>query len=182
MPVTLISPDDSYRLAQSGAAVIVDVREPVEFAARRIDGAALASAASLTPEFARSAGKLILYCSSGRRSLQVAQALAEKAPDLTIASLDGGVKAWKKAGLPMVENPAVISIERQTQIAAGSIVLAGTLLGVFVNAGFLLVPAFVGSGLIFAGLSGTCGLAWVLAKLPWNVKAGETCGAACVKH
>jgi rhodanese-related sulfurtransferase len=94
-------------------------------------------------------------------------------------NLAGGIEAWKQAGLPVEVDRAVsrISIMRQVQIVAGSFVLAGAALAYWVSPWFLIVPAFFGAGLLFAGLSGTCGMAALLSVMPWNRAAGQ--GAHC---
>jgi hypothetical protein len=83
--------------------------------------------------------------------------------------LDGGIEAWKKAGLPVAANAkAPLPMNRQVQITAGLIVLTGTLTGALLHPAGYAVAGFVGAGLIFAGLSGWCGMANVLALMPWN--------------
>ena len=82
--------------------------------------------------------------------------------------VEGGTNLWKMEGLPIEEGKSIISLERQVRIGAGSMVLLGTLLGVFVNHYFFIIPAFVGAGLVFAGVTDTCGMALILARMPWN--------------
>lgn len=84
--------------------------------------------------------------------------------------MQGGIEEWKKCGLSVETNASVarIGVMRQVQIVIGVGVLAGTLLGWLVHPAFLLLSAFFGTGLIFAGATGTCGLAAVLARMPWN--------------
>jgi rhodanese-related sulfurtransferase len=89
-----------------------------------------------------------------------------------VIHLQGGLNAWKQAGYPTVINKnAPISIMRQVQIVAGSLILTGTLLGAFVSPNFLFLSGFVGAGLLFAGISNTCAMAMLLAKLPYNQRA-----------
>ncbi|MBX9721830.1 MAG: rhodanese family protein, partial [Candidatus Obscuribacterales bacterium] len=88
--------------------------------------------------------------------------------------LEGGMVAWRKAGLPIKEGKKRLPIERQIQLIVGSGVLTGVLLGVFVNPWFLVVPGFFGAGLTFAGLSGTCALGILLGKAPWNKLASPS--------
>jgi len=180
--------DDRRR---SGAAVIVDVREPDEFRRERIDGAVNVPLSKLTPsEVARAAGvaprdSIVLHCQGGVRSAQAANRLLE-AGWPTAAHLDGGLGAWKKAGLPTkIDRRAPISVMRQVQLVVGSMVLLFTLLGAFVSPWLLIVPAFFGAGLTFAGASGWCGLALVLSKMPWNAAPAAatppvaSCDAGC---
>ena len=83
--------------------------------------------------------------------------------------LDGGLEAWKKAGLPVaVDARQPLEIMRQVQIAAGSLVVLGVVLGTWVAPAFYGISAFVGAGLMFAGVSGWCGMARMLALMPWN--------------
>jgi len=96
--------------------------------------------------------------------------------------LDGGVLAWRRARLPLREGRRRLPVDRQVQLIAGSMVLIGVGLGLTVSPWFLALAAFFGAGLTFAGATGTCGLALVLMKLPWNatpVRPGETGGAVC---
>jgi hypothetical protein len=83
--------------------------------------------------------------------------------------IDGGLNAWRAAGLPShLDRRQPLPLQRQVQIAAGSLVVAGVLLALLVSPWFALLSGFVGAGLVFAGASGTCALAEVLAMMPWN--------------
>jgi rhodanese-related sulfurtransferase len=83
-------------------------------------------------------------------------------------SVDGGTQAWEAAGLPIVRGQKTISLERQVRIAAGSLVVLGAVLGYFVHPYFIGLSAFVGAGLVFAGVTDTCGMGMLLARMPWN--------------
>jgi rhodanese-related sulfurtransferase len=86
--------------------------------------------------------------------------------------VDGGIEAWKKAGLPVLRDTGQpIEMQRQVQIAAGVLVLLGVVLGYFASPAFYGISAFVGAGLTFAGISGWCGMAKLLALMPWNRSA-----------
>jgi hypothetical protein len=61
-----------------------------------------------------------------------------------------------------------LPVDRQVQLIAGTMVLTGVALGTLVNPWFLVISAFFGAGLTFAGATGTCGLALMLMKMPWN--------------
>ena len=83
--------------------------------------------------------------------------------------VEGGLDAWKKAGLPVAtDRHQPIELQRQVQIGAGSLAFLGTMLGLFVSPWFFAVPAFVGAGLIGAGVTGFCGMATILMRAPWN--------------
>ena len=85
-----------------------------------------------------------------------------------VVNVEGGVLAWEQAGLPVVRGKKAMSLERQVRIAAGSLVVLGSALGFFVHPYFMAVPAFVGAGLVFAGVTDTCGMGMMLARMPWN--------------
>lgn len=160
-----------------GDYVLIDVRTPAEFAEMHIDGAInvpLGDLQTLMPTLAGEvSGKdIVLVCRSGQRA-QKATALINRPDAGDVFVLDGGIAAWDAKGLPLARGRTAISIERQVRIAAGALVLAGSLLATFVWYGFWVLPAFVGAGLAFAGLTDFCGMAILLAKMPWNrVKHG----------
>lgn len=149
-------------------SVLVDVRSPIEFEAEHIAGAInvpLELLDSRCDELSRNS-QLLVICRSGKRAERGAYTLMGRGfhPEV----LEGGMIAWRKAGLPIEEGKKRLSIERQIQVIVGSGVLTGILLGVFVNPWFLIIPGFFGVGLTFAGLSGTCALGILLGKAPWN--------------
>jgi rhodanese-related sulfurtransferase len=93
----------------------------------------------------------------------------QQAADCEAYILEGGIEGWKQAGLPVVvDESQPIEINRQVMIAAGSLVLIGVLLGAFVSSGFYVLSGLIGAGLVFAGVSGFCGMAKLLALMPWN--------------
>ena len=110
---------------------------------------------------------VVLVCQSGARARRAEEALAQAGmPQLHV--LDGGVNGWVAAGKPVRRGAARLSLERQVRIAAGSLAAAGGVLALLVNPLFALLPAFVGSGLVFAGVTDTCGMAMLLSRLPYN--------------
>lgn len=165
-----ISPRQAVELLAKGA-VLIDVREADEHARERIGGARHQplSRLGLDRPAAKAGDILIYHCRSGARTQAHAQKLAGAAPDCEAFLLEGGIDAWKKAGLPTIlDRRQPIELMRQVQIGAGSVILAGVLLGAFVNPGFYALPAFAGLGLLTAGLTGFCGMARVLSVMPWN--------------
>jgi rhodanese-related sulfurtransferase len=157
----------------AGEALLIDVREPAEHAGEHIPGAQLIPLSGFDPaRVPQERGKkVILHCLSGNRSNQAAQKLAASGR-AEIWQLQGGIEAWKAAGYPTQKSArAPLSLQRQVQMVAGSLVLAGTLLGAFVSPWFLILSGFVGAGLTFAGITNTCGMAMLLAKLPYNQRA-----------
>ena len=151
--------------------MLVDIREADEHARERIPGArhhALSRLGTESP--ARAGDKIVIFhCRSGMRTQGNAGALAASAAGCEAYVLEGGLDAWKKAGLPVAKDrKQPIEIMRQVQIGAGSLVLIGVLLGFFVNPTFYALSGLVGAGLLFAGVTGFCGMARVLALMPWN--------------
>lgn len=166
-----ITPDEAARLLREGGATLVDVREPDEHARERIPGAQNLPLSKLEEaEVALHGGKPVLFhCRSGARTGVNAARLAAKAGLVNAYVIEGGLDAWKRAGLPVAEDRRQpLELMRQVQIAAGSIVVLGVVLGALVAPAFYALAGFVGAGLIFAGVTGTCGLARVLRAMPWN--------------
>lgn len=168
-----ISPKRAAELVRSGA-VLVDIREADEHARERIAGArhhALSRIDQATP-IRDGDDVVIFHCRSGARTKGNAARLAAATPKCETYILEGGLDAWKKAGLPVaLDRSKPIDIMRQVQIAAGSLVLLGVVLGALVNPGFYALSGFVGAGLLFAGVSGFCGMARLLGAMPWNRQA-----------
>lgn len=165
-----IDPSSLNTLLNQQAVTLIDVREPAEHAGERIPGSILMPLSKFDPTSVPfDADKLtVLYCRTGNRSAQAAQKLFAAGID-EVTHLEGGLSAWVQAGYPTQKNKnAPISLMRQVQIVAGSLVVIGTVLGAFVSPWFLLLSGFVGSGLVFAGITNTCALAMLLAKLPYN--------------
>jgi len=156
-----------------GEVVLIDVREPSEHAAERIPharpGPLSAFAADELPE---SNGKrLVLYCKSGNRSRKAAQALFA-AGHREVYHLDGGLMAWERLGHAVATDPtAPIDVVRQVQMIAGACILSGVALGAALSPWFLALSSAMGAGLLYAGLTNTCGLATLLARMPWNRSA-----------
>lgn len=171
--LTPLKPADVAALVKTGRATLVDIREPDEFARRHVKGALShplsgLEAAHLKVEPGRD---VVFTCKTGMRTGANCDRLAA-AVSRPAYVMDGGVDAWAAAGLPVVEDrKAPLEMMRQVQIAAGALVLAGVALGVLVHPAFLGIAAFVGAGLSFAGATGFCGMAKVLALAPWNRRA-----------
>jgi rhodanese-related sulfurtransferase len=147
------------------------VREPDEHARERIPGARNLPLSRLEEaELAVHQGRPVLFhCRSGARTQGNAARLAAKAGACEAYVVEGGLQAWKQAGLPVAEDRRQpLELMRQVQIAAGGMVVLGVVLGVLVSPWFLALAGFVGAGLVFAGVTGTCGLANLLRLMPWN--------------
>jgi rhodanese-related sulfurtransferase len=167
---------DLRRKLDAGEALVIDVREPGEFAGGHVPGAINVPLGRLAGHsFGDLAGKeVVLVCASGRRSGMGCAALAG-APALAgvaVSSLEGGVGGFRAAGGTLASTgKGVMPIERQVFAIAGFLVLLGVALGSQVDPGFYLLPAFVGAGLMVSGLTGFCGMALLLARAPWNQRA-----------
>ena len=165
-----IGPNDLQRRMQSGEAILIDIREPGEYAREHIRGARLVPAGSIDAhDFEAETGKVAVFtCRSGNRTaLNAARLLAKGFRETYV--LDGGLDGWKKAGLPVhIDSSAPLELQRQVQIAAGSMALLGAVLAWTVSPYFILLSGFVGAGLLFAGVTGTCGMASLLSLMPWN--------------
>ena len=165
-----LSPAQVRDRLDGGQAVLVDIREADEFARVHIKGAQLQplsqwERAHLTID---PADDVIFTCRSGMRTGGACDRLAARVSGDAYV-LDGGINAWQSAGLPVESDAdAPLEIMRQVQIAAGSLVLVGVLLGFTVSTAWFSMAAFVGAGLTFAGLSGFCGMAKLLMLMPWN--------------
>ena len=157
-------------LAQADdACIVIDVREYPEFAAGALPQAKLVPLGGLA-EASRDwepHERRILVCKSGKRSRQAAKLLRERG-FTNLAVLDGGTDAWIAAGLPVKRQAGPWSMERQVRAIAGTLGLVGMLLGAMVNPWFYVLPGIIGAGLLLSGITDSCMMATLLAKLPWN--------------
>ncbi len=168
-PIPLAPAELAQRLAEK-RALLVDIREPDEYRRRHVPGALsrplsglVAARLALQPK-----PDVVFTCKSGVRTAAACERLAA-AVDGPVLVLEGGLDAWAAAGLPIAEDKMQpIELLRQVQIAAGSLVAAGVALGLLIHPAFLGLSAFVGAGLIVAGVTGTCGMARLLSLAPWN--------------
>jgi rhodanese-related sulfurtransferase len=178
MSLKKISPQEAKALIDQGA-VLVDIREPQERARSYIPGSQSLplSRTGAGERVAPGASKVIFHCKSGMRTSGNAETLANCATCEGYI-VEGGLDAWAAAGLPVkVDSKQPIELMRQVQITAGTMVLAGVLLGAYVAPGWYGLSAFVGAGLVFAGASGWCGMAKLLAVMPWNRRASASAPA-----
>ncbi len=150
--------------------ILVDVREPVEHRAVCIAQAKLIPLGEITSDkLPTKQKKIVLQCRLGGRSEKAGEKLLAEDSGLEVYSMDGGIEAWEKAGYPVNKSGGVVlPLDRQTQVAAGFLVFSGTVMGAMVDPWWYVLPGFIGAGLMFAGLSGYCGMARVLAHMPWN--------------
>jgi rhodanese-related sulfurtransferase len=177
MEVTTISPRDLAARQQAGQPVeLIDVRTPVEFRevhadlARNVPLSGLDPVAVMNARAGNPDQPLYVICQSGGRGRQACEKFLT-AGFANVVNVEGGTRAWAESGLPVTRGKKAISLERQVRIAAGSLVLLGVGLG-FAHPAFFGIAAFVGAGLVFAGVTDTCGMGMLLARMPWNRVAG----------
>lgn len=181
MPAT-ISPRQLADLVTAGTDVeLIDVRTPAEFREVHVEFARNVPLDRLDPaQFGGdalegpSARPVYVICRSGSRGKQACDKLLA-AGRRDVINVEGGTMAWDQAGLPVVRGKKAVSLERQVRIAAGSLVLVGVGLSFF-SPYWLGLAAFVGAGLVFAGITDTCGMGMLLARMPWN--QASTCDAS----
>lgn len=173
MSIATVTPNDLAALGRDGRPVeLLDVRTPAEFRAVHAVGARYVPLSDLDPAAIAAsrpadAGPLYVICQSGSRGRQACEKLL--AAGLTgVVNVEGGTRAWAESGLPVNRGKGAISLERQVRIAAGLLVLTGAALAFFVHPYLIGLSAFVGAGLVFAGVTDTCGMGLLLARMPWN--------------
>jgi len=174
MTLSLISPSDFLQLASQTKTILLDVRTPVEYQQVHAQNAILEPLDQLNPDAVTAKYELskqasiYVICKSGARAKTAGQKFID-AGYQQVFSIDGGTDAWVAANLPVIRAQSkVLPLQQQVFITVGFLVITGVAIGHFVHPAGLLLSAFVGCGLIFAGLTGTCALAMILAKMPWN--------------
>lgn len=168
--LTRLEPAEVADRLADGRAVLVDIREPDEFRRRHVRGALSRPLSAFEQAHLKiDPGREVVFtCRSGMRTAAVCDRLAAAVSGPAYV-LGGGLDAWAAAGLPVATDAkAPLEMMRQVQIAAGLLVLLGVILGDLVHPAFLAISAFVGAGLTFAGVTGFCGMARLLALAPWN--------------
>lgn len=183
MSVNTISPAQFKELLQRGGTIeLIDVRTPVEFREVHVDIARNVPLDQLDPQKLMTARSgtdqdpVYVICKSGGRGRQACEKFV-KAGYANVINIEGGTSACAEAGVPVVRGQKAISLERQVRIAAGSLVLMGVILGSTVHHYFFGLSGFVGAGLVFAGITDTCGMGMLLARMPWNQCKSD--GPAC---
>ncbi|QDV26476.1 rhodanese-like domain-containing protein [Aureliella helgolandensis] len=156
-----------------GEVEIIDVRTPIEFRevraakAKNIPLDILEPHAVMKLRNCAADEPIYVICKGGTRGAKAQQKFID-AGFTSVINVEGGTEAWVKAGLPVVRGKKAVSLERQVRITAGFLVLIGALLGIFVHPYYAAISAFVGAGLVFAGITNSCVMGMMLAKMPWN--------------
>jgi rhodanese-related sulfurtransferase len=179
MPLRSTTPAELAALAKQGAVTLIDVRTPAEFAAAHAPGARNLPLDRLDAlALAGTNGPVHVICQGGVRSRKAAEQLvAAGVPD--VVDVLGGTNAWVAAGLPVEgSGKAVFSVDRQTRCVIGGTVVLGVALALTVHPYWALLSGFMGAGLFVAGLTNWCGLALLLAAMPWNRSPAAAAGVA----
>lgn len=161
---------------------MLDVRTPAEFGEIHVEYARNAPLESLNPQKVmaqrngQASAPLYLICKAGSRSAKACEQFIAQGFS-NVISISGGTQACEQAGLPVVRGRKAISLDRQMRIVAGSLILIGAALGWLVHPGFFGLCAFIGAGLVFAGVTDVCPMAMMIARMPWNQVGGGS--AAC---
>lgn len=169
-----ISVETLAKLQSQDEVDLIDVRTPAEFRvvhavmARNVPLDSLSAREVMADRNGTSNTPLYVICKSGGRSSQACQKLVDEGLS-SVVNVEGGTTAWERAGLPVERGRKTISLERQVRICAGLITFLGSLATMITGNVYLDgIPAFIGAGLTFAGVTDTCGMGMVLARMPWN--------------
>lgn len=174
MTVKTMTPRQAHTLAAQGKALIVDVREPGEFSAEHIACAVSVPLAQVASGGLRGLPQnhaVVFQCQRGKRAEQACSVIRSAKEWKNACLMEGGLDAWKAAGLPVVRAAPGLPVQRQVHLAVGLGVVAGILGGTFIHPALYAAAGAFGCGLAFAGLTGWCGLALLLKKAPWNTAA-----------
>jgi rhodanese-related sulfurtransferase len=164
-----IAPNELKKLLDDKKVVLIDVRSDVEYDQEHISGAQSIPLDQIdTFDPLKEKVPVVLYCLSGKRSETACQKLLDRVKDCDVTVLKGGILFWKECGNAIQSHKNNLPLMRQVQISVGTITLAGVILGTLFHPIFYSIPALAGAGLIFAGVTGSCGMAMLLAKMPWN--------------
>jgi len=167
-----LNAEEFARLSEAQPCTVVDVRSGAEYRSERLPDAVhipLQDLADSEDKLAPIApdDTLYLLCQSGKRAASAAETLSQR-QQCELVVIDGGLNALKQHGVKLEREKAGLSLERQVRIAAGALVLLGVLLGSLIHPAGFALSAFVGAGLMFAGITDWCGMALLLARMPWN--------------
>ena len=172
MPIQTIDAPTLKRWLDSGEAVLIDVREPGEHASCHIAGATLLPVGSVCKSAlpkAYEGKKLVVHCLKGGRGSTACEKLLAEDSALTLYNLEGGIGAWQAAGFDVAcTGKKHLPLDRQVQLTIGVMLFTASLLGYLLSPAWFALTGLIGIGLMVAGLTGFCGLARIMAKMPWN--------------
>ncbi len=161
--------ENEYRA--NSTAQCLDVREPAEYAQTRLENFSLCSLSDLSEKSVAALDRsktTYLLCRSGNRACQAGERL-EKMNFSDVRVIEGGLGAWESAGKNVIKGTSKVwALERQVRFSAGFLVLLGIVLAMSINPSWIFLSGFVAAGLVFSAVTDTCGMAMVLARMPWN--------------
>ena len=154
----------------NSAVDFINVCTPAEYKEKHIEGVRSVPLDEIAAHLNEFKGKQTVYvhCRSGKRAGQAIEKLQSLGVTAELVNVEGGILAWDEAGLPTNSLTNRMPIIRQVLLSAGLLILASFALAFMVHPSFIFLAAFVGAGLTFAGATGWCGMAFVLANMPWN--------------
>lgn len=176
MSIASISPRElAQRLADQPQLCLIDVRTPVEFQEVHVERAENVPLQNLQPErWKGSTSPVHVLCQSGARAQKACEQLMKAG--VAVVHIEGGTRACIDAGLPVVRGRKAVSLERQVRIVAGALLMLGVALAWWVHPAFVFLCGFIGAGLFYAGVTDTCFMGMMLARMPWN-NTSPSCSA-----
>lgn len=169
-----ISASEFSNLVASGKAIdLIDVRTPIEYRAMHVECARNQPLDRLDPKAIQASRNgsanepLYVVCRSGGRSKQACEKFVASGV-VNVINVEGGTLACVAAGLPVVRGKKVIPLNCQVQIVVGTLVVVGSVLAVWGHPYWAALPGVMGAGLVFSGLTDSCAMGAILAKMPWN--------------
>lgn len=168
-----IDPHTLKECLDNNEAILIDVREAIEYKTCSIPNSLHLPLSDIALDkvdlLKHNNKKLVLHCKSGKRSMMACKKLINEGIDCDIWNLEGGITSWQNKKLPTISKKNILPLERQTQIAISILILSGLGLYHFLqNPLYLILPLISGLGLLNAGITGWCGMAKFIAKMPWN--------------
>jgi rhodanese-related sulfurtransferase len=170
----LLSAQQTHEWLDHHEAILIDVRGDNAYKALHVPHSLHASDVEHIAALiaAHPTERVILLCQNGNQSTQISQSLQQQAADyagILFYILDGGLNAWRNAGLPVIrDSGAFLPIEQQVEIGLGSVILLGILFSWLFSGLWLTLSIAVAVGMIYAGLTGWYGFHQLALLLPWN--------------
>ncbi len=148
----------------------INVCTIAEYKEKHIEGVRSVPLSEIERHLGEFKGKKTIYvhCRSGNRSQKAVKILEELGVEAELVNVEGGLLSWDEAGFQTMSLTKRLPLMRQVMLAAGVLVLLGYVLSVTLHSNFILLSVFVGAGLSMSGLTGWCGMALILSKMPWN--------------
>lgn len=177
--ISKISPENAAQLVKDEKAILLDIRSIGETVSEYIPASLFLPFDIVNKtriEELGASGKIpVLVCRSGVRAEQAAKSLVHEIDD--VAVLDGGLVQWKEDGFPISPGRNALPLDRQVLVGAGGMMMLFTILGLLVSPFFFYLNILMAGGMVFAGVTGACGMARILVMMPWN--KAPLCGGAC---